>query len=569
MKSLNTLLGYYDFVSEPKTIVQPVSNDFTLTIAHESAHKALNDRSIIGIYIKNLLLSLPNLAIPEQEIVDKVVKVLIQESEFIQEGFACYTEYQFFKSRKSLSNNSYDAFIETLPNTETYRTSFLTAILIDKIIKPEDLSDGFNKEMLDLFRQWALLDISRFSLNIPFKHLFDNVDSDNILPEVLNHLKTNNPRDRWSFIIQSLSNNKLLKLSFFEKANSTLMAWQTKLGNDLSENLEYSGISYSDNIEEQLAILFPDLNYQKFTEEFSISPKQTESYLEFTTLKQLNSELIFAPKFPITPLLNFNKENLIALVKQYNGLSNEGCYLKFYINNCVFSRKLDWSAIKKNITIEPHETLVMLHRAFFSESNEGRVWNYEEVSYYFFIKTNEISDVLEQIKNDDINICIDYDMNSEQNNLTIQEFSKFTFPIFIFPEPRGSLHSLIKLTEKPFDQYVKFVLQFVKPNKGFAINSSLNVGLIVPSLKNMNLTFIGFYDDIFLRGLYDLNEKSIPLPFDINFKTGVHLTTVSFSPSDKFRKHTNVFWEKDEEKNIYLCPYNTEVVYGHLLDFGF
>jgi len=560
MNKIN-ILGSYDYLTAPKVNVFNHDGDakeITITAMHEGLHQALNRHSIIGHLIYNLKKWSQEGEELEKQVFDEAALLLINSTRIIYEGLSVYAEY-------AVNGIDKDTFTSNLVNP-LYISAFNTAIKIENIIREDECSDSI-LSTLPSVRVFALIDISRFALDIPlWSRIQDKPLSE--WPMAINSIiDEDNPLARWRYILEKLSTDENIRQSFIEKSNRTFELWSTKLTKkDVDDDGNYIGALLKDNIESIIAELFHELPYKPPTDEFPTIEKNAESIIDFLH-REISENLVFEPALPFS-FLQFNQdEQLIDLINQLN-ISNEvRYYIKVLFGDNLHKTNLSWAGFANNINLKENESLILIHLMKPVVSNDCLEHISSPHFYAFVGKTDEILTSLETVKQDEIILSFGVNMGVAESFKFINDLNIKDMPLFIHPYPHGAFESFWKT--------VNFLNQeFGRPNVYFAYDGASNeklsplVTCFIVAPCNKNIACVTFLTHFAASRIIGLTNNVKDLPFVLHTDAQFDFCTSLKGQSD-LRGVEGSLWDVSEtNKSRFLAPRYAYLVPSHMLALG-
>ena len=291
---INHLCGFYDHRRPPQVLPNSVGDlPLHTIVAHEKAHKHLAEHSIFGIWMISLCKHLQNIyKCVNVESYERALDKLCELSIEVHEGYASYIEYKS-DLQKYLTLKTFQDRLSGLPIY--YHLGFSSAIKIDRIFE-DPLYKNYSIDQVEYFKRCVLLDICRFSLNLPLKQneLLD-----------LNTIHLNlSPNKRFNLVMDVLLLDKNKQSLFLQEIKPILDLLLCKLeAQENSSSETYLGPQYTDHCELVISKLFPELPYRHPNEVFTSvnSPEEGEP-LEDYLLRADSTEL----QFPVIMNLRWN-----------------------------------------------------------------------------------------------------------------------------------------------------------------------------------------------------------------------------------------------------------------------
>lgn len=569
------ILGYYDFTGSGYQLnVYDIPEEYLNVELHEQIHATLAMHSTLGFL--SILLNKSR-----DQSNNLIFNELIHRTREVHEGTATYAEYQI------LDQDNKATFIENLNGLpETYREGFNTARLMDEILNDNKLKD-FDKKDWNYIRRCTLIDISRFSLNVPLVSLLKNDKRDDPVLAVKNCLAKNDPTKRWQHVLTSLSQDPNLVDRFIERCFPMFQLWVKKVSGPQSVDGRYAGVLLSENIEPILSELFPDISWKAYVKELSnypgVSVLEGEDSYESYLARSISADLNFTPRLPIRLMPNNALESLLETIKICHPGGDWGCYIKIIINTFGQTRELDWGPAMGKFTIPPEQSLVLVHPAKFRDQPDGRrTWVYTPEMSAFLITTDKIKSIVDSRETEDCVLAIDIDLEQESTlEMILKEIRRPGTPFFVFPTPSGSFSSFLLVCKSIAEKSQLLDIYPISNLKDFSgvSNQSIFSICIVPRLEIRDISIFIFGTLLLVAAVRDylISEEAsninAHLCSDVVDEVIFNQRSTAFPLNktliDKWTLLSDSPWSCDPiNKNKMHGPYNADVAVAHMVSFG-
>ena len=439
-------------------------------------------------------------------------------------------------------------------------SGYLTARLIEQILTAECLA-GYSEIQRVHIRRCALIDISRFALNVPAANQSIN--------QYLTTLLENPPTERWIQVLNQLTSERELSTAYAEKSRSTIEIWANKITEKFSAAGVYEGVLFLENTESVIAELFPDLPYQSLYEcplikidEDSMNGQgeSSEAYL----LKTYCTTFDFQLQYPLAWHGALDPVAEIAFRTNLNSLGYraKGVYCRIVENST--NSKVVWprSSVKEHsVQIPPDSILVMLTIAEFQPTADGRrLWNYQGGGEAFAFPTASLDNILRALDWVDAVVVVETAGYETGASDRLAKLSAIKAPLYVIRDDCGTLASVVDPVRGMCSRgRVALVLT---PNwSHFEGGGSRQLFLAWVVALDGSCTFVSILASDSAQGLKSWLKHGSPpetlMPFVFDDEQ------MRFDISSAART-----WHFDQTDGVVIAPKNVDIVTSHILSFG-
>ncbi|HEY0319448.1 MAG TPA: hypothetical protein VGC66_00605 [Pyrinomonadaceae bacterium] len=470
------------------------------------------------------------------------------ETDEVQEGFATYIEYSTVSS--SVKLNDFRRELVQMP--EVYLCGFDLARKVEKIIAPSEL-EGLSEQELVLVQQFALLDITRFAMNIPVPQTEDDT-------QIVAAVQTHSPNRRWRTVLEELARDADRRRALINRAAPMFGVWLKKSENRFTDGL-YTGITYGDNIENIIAEIFPELPYVPPWEAWFIKVIETKPELvsEYFSRSEGTTELRITPRTRIAIRRDLTAKKLCRAFDHLAAQKSGGCYVRLIPSLGTSTRSVGLEAPLK---IPPGDTAILIHETRVTVDSIGkRLWNYQGYGIACVVQNDSIPNILEHLRWSDAVVVVDCELEASDPFAPL-EWSEIKFPLFLNTTPTGSLGSVIRtLSDERIREGSDVVAMVNWQHFEGAGSDQIILLWTIPRSTGGNAAVIQFATNT-VMSLIELWREHAKLPEGVRFIVKEEVI-VSHPVNEKARA-----WRIKDDDPIIHAPANADVATAHLLDFG-
>lgn len=542
------LLGYYDYVEPPQVYPYAAQTHDIISIElHEQAHQWLVERTTIGILLRGIIHAMRSEGEREQEL-GQLASSIAGETDEVQEGFASYIEYSAVASSMTVA----DFQRELAQMSAVYSRGFNLARKIETILAPSELV-GFSELEVALIQQFALLDITRFAMNIPVPQTEDDT-------QIVSAVRMHSPNRRWRMVLEGLANDPVRRRAFIERATPMLRVWLEKSENRFTDGL-YTGIAYADHIENVIAEVFPELPYVPPWEAWFIEVIETKPELvsDYLSRGEGRAELRITPLTQIAIRRDLTAKELCRGFNYLAARRTGGCYVRLIPSLGTSSRTVD---LEDALNVPPGSAAILVHETEITLDSGGkRRWNYQGYGIASIISNDSIPDILKRLRWRDAVVVVDCELDSSDPFAAL-EWSDIKAPLFLNTTPTGSLASVIRtLSDGRLKEGADvFSMMNWQHFEGAGSDQIILIWTIPHSTKG-NAAIILFATKA-VTGLVELWREHARLPEGVRFIIDKESVIVQ-SEYEKASK-----WRINDDDPVIHAPTNADVATAHLLAFG-
>lgn len=574
-------LGFYDFTGSRYSLnIYDIPERYLNVEQHEQIHATLAMHSTLGFL--SILLHERRPQSNELFGTNKLVlNELINRTREVHEGTATYIEYH------SLNKEERTVFLENLRALpQTYQRGFQTARLIDEILSDDRLRNIPKANDRKYIRRCALIDISRFALNVPVISFLKDFKGKDLFLAIKNCLSENDPTDRWQHVLKTLYQEKRLADRFVKQCLPMFQLWVEKVRGPQSVDGVYAGVLLSDNIEPVLAKLYPKIYWKPHVQELVSLPGVSEisgkdSYESFL-LRSIAADLLFSPRLPIQLLPSNALESLLKLIKSCQPGGGWGCYIKIIINMSEQTRELNWGSDFGQFKLSTGQSLVLVHPAIFKFQPDGRrVWAYKSSISALYVATSNLKSIVDSIESDDCVLTIEIDSATESAfDLIFDKIQRPGVPLFIFPSPAGSFSTFLDTCNSETFESIPIDVFPLSNQSDFSGVENQDIWTIwmVPQFENRDVFIIIFGTPVLHRAIIDYlqsgeaKNKNVHLSLKRN-ELIFDLRSASFPLNTAIADNLTILSiplliNDDHDEHLVHGPNNGYVAVAHMLSFG-
>lgn len=571
--------GWYDYLTSPKVVANLPHEDLDQVALHEGMHESLAERTIVG-YFARLLRSMLETCEAERQSIEDSLRLLIESMTVIQEGLACYSQY--IVEVHGHSPRTVDAFANSLARRgHIYQECFRKAFLIEGIVTPEFVTDELTSTQLSMVRSFLLIDISRFSLNLPVDADLKKVPTTDELPSrIKNWLANNPPYDCWIGILQTLSSDHEKRLRLSENIEPLVRRWMT-LALHRHEDGVYTGIQYGDSAEPILARIFPDRPHQDFLAgiralvgDLADPPAREKPEIFSEYLKrECSAQFVLNCSIPVAVQSATQNDLAQKWLTHYRIEGESGAYVRICPNGSdSLMFPIHSHSLNQSIAVPSGLALLLCHHAEFQIQEDGRrLWNYINPASATYVEMQHLSQLLHAIATDDCVVCMDIDLSIARPFEQALHVAPRNLPVYLYPEPNGTFDCFLKVVrDHNLSKYGMDIL-ISHPCQAFASASNPDIWIIwmIPRVPGRNLTIMLFGGTALLASVVEyFHSGSAPPTASLLQGGDMQMSLRSFPNSSVCADNSRDFWQFETHNNRILAPMNADVVTAHLLEYG-